>query len=137
MIDPELHHLHTINAKQRFEIVICEYLSQSLPFKTAALVICSCIPIGKVSSYGRIARFLGEPNRARQVGSALKNMDEAQSDLLYALDIPWWRVLRADGTLPFPSHHPHGYLQRQQLQEEKIIIIDDKVAIKDYSWSPD
>ena len=48
------------------------------------------IPSGRVVAYGDIARALGEGG-ARNVGTVMSR---------YGSDVPWWRVIRADGRPP-------------------------------------
>ncbi len=48
------------------------------------------IPVGKVISYGGIARLLGSPGAARQVGWAMRRCPEG---------LPWHRVVMADGAI--------------------------------------
>jgi alkylated DNA nucleotide flippase Atl1 len=55
------------------------------------------IPRGRVSTYGAIAEAVGEVaggGGPRQVGSIMAS---------YGGPVPWWRVVRSDGSLP-PSH---------------------------------
>jgi methylated-DNA-protein-cysteine methyltransferase-like protein len=47
------------------------------------------IPKGHVSSYSQVAARAGQPRRARAVVRALKKLS----------GVPWWRVIRADGTI--------------------------------------
>lgn len=61
-----------------------------LDYEEAVLGIVSLIPPGKVLTYGDIAEIL-EAAGPRQVGSVLSRGAE---------DVPWWRVLRADGRPP-------------------------------------
>jgi alkylated DNA nucleotide flippase Atl1 len=58
------------------------------------------IPAGQVSTYSLIAAAVGRGG-PRQVGRVLA---------LYGAAVPWWRVVRADGTLP-SSHWPHALEQ--------------------------
>lgn len=51
------------------------------------------IPSGRVMSYGDIADYLGEGG-PRQVGAVMS---------AWGGGVPWWRVIRADGTPP-PGH---------------------------------
>ena len=46
------------------------------------------IPPGRVAAYGDIGRITG--TSPRQVGSILRH---------YGSDVPWWRVVRADGSM--------------------------------------
>jgi methylated-DNA-protein-cysteine methyltransferase related protein len=48
---------------------------------------------GEVVSYGDVAHDAGYPGRARAVGALLAR---------YGGDLPWWRVVRGDGTLAAP-----------------------------------
>ena len=59
----------------------------------AVLTLVERVPAGRVTTYGAIADRLsaGGP---RRVGSVLSQ---------YGGPVPWWRVVRADGSLP-PSH---------------------------------
>lgn len=47
------------------------------------------IPRGETASYARVALMAGKPGAARAVVRALHALD----------GIPWWRVLRSDGTV--------------------------------------
>ena len=60
------------------------------PFYKDVYAIVKKIPQGKVMSYGQIARALGRPRSAREVGRAMRICPE---------DIPWQRVVMADGTI--------------------------------------
>ncbi len=48
------------------------------------------IPRGRVASYGQIARMLGRPRAAREVGWAMRHCPD---------DAPWQRVALADGSI--------------------------------------
>ncbi|MDQ6935052.1 MAG: MGMT family protein [Actinomycetota bacterium] len=48
------------------------------------------VPAGRVTSYGSIAERVGAGG-PRQVGAVMAR---------YGGPVPWWRVVRADGTLP-------------------------------------
>ncbi len=54
------------------------------------LEVVAQIPPGRVVAYGDIARALGEGG-ARNVGTVMSR---------YGSDLPWWRVIRADGRPP-------------------------------------
>jgi len=59
----------------------------------AVLSIVERIPRGQVTTYGAIADVVG--SGPRLVGNVMAR---------YGEPVPWWRVVRADGSLP-PSHH--------------------------------
>lgn len=87
------------------------------------------IPVGKVASYGQIADLAGLPGRARLVGRVLGYAPPE-------LRIPWYRVLRSNGSLAFTAGTDAANEQRQLLLEEGVIVKNNKVA-KHYCWQPD
>ncbi|MBI2374065.1 MAG: MGMT family protein [Deltaproteobacteria bacterium] len=78
------------------------------------------IPIGRVCSYGRVARAAGLPGQARQVGYALAALDD--------LDVPWHRVVASDGRITLPGEA--GDRQRALLRAEGIEVIDGRVELR-------
>ncbi|WP_370288701.1 MGMT family protein [Nocardioides sp.] len=56
------------------------------------LRVVESVPPGRVTTYGAVAAVVG--GGPRRVGSVLAQ---------HGGPVPWWRVVRADGTLP-PSH---------------------------------
>lgn len=87
------------------------------------------IPAGKVASYGQIADLAGLPGRARLVGKAL---GKAPSEL----EVPWFRVLKSDRSLAFPSGSEAAGLQRQRLLAEGVLVKNNRVQQQDL-WQPD
>jgi alkylated DNA nucleotide flippase Atl1 len=59
----------------------------------AVLLVVEQVPRGRVTSYGAIAERVGVGG-PRRVGRVMSQ---------YGGPVPWWRVVRADGSLP-PSH---------------------------------
>jgi alkylated DNA nucleotide flippase Atl1 len=57
------------------------------------LAVVRRIPSGRVLTYGDVAALSESDATARDVGQVLLRHGEAT-------DVPWWRVLRADGTPP-------------------------------------
>lgn len=88
------------------------------------------IPAGKVSSYGRIARQLGWPGRARMVGYALHALRDGGPDA----DVPWWRVINAQGRIS----NPYDPALQRQLLEAEGIHFDQRgyVDLERYLWQP-
>ncbi|MDO9456149.1 MGMT family protein [Nocardioides sp.] len=56
------------------------------------LAIVETVPCGRVTTYGAIADLVG--SGPRLVGNVMAR---------HGAGVPWWRVVRADGSLP-PSH---------------------------------
>lgn len=86
------------------------------------------IPPGKVATYGQIARILGRPRAAREVGWALRDLPEG-------MDAPWQRVINAQGRVSFPPESQGAALQRAMLEDEGIAFTPDgRVDLKIYGW---
>ena len=85
--------------------------------------IIASVPAGRVSTYGDIAAIAGLRS-PRQVGWILR---EDGSDL------PWHRILRADGT---PAPQLRGE-QLQLLRTEGVLGQGQKVSLRRYRWNPD
>lgn len=80
----------------------------------------STIPRGKVSTYGAVARAVGLPGRARQVGYALRVAPEE-------LHLPWHRVLGAGGKIVFPSGSREYKEQATRLRAEGVKVRNGRV----------
>jgi methylated-DNA-protein-cysteine methyltransferase-like protein len=69
---------------------------------------------GQVISYGEVAAEAGFPGAARAVGNLLR---------LGLPDVPWWRVVRADGRVVAPS----AAEQIRRLRAEGVVVEDGRV----------
>ena len=69
---------------------------------------------GEVVSYGEVARRAGHGGAARAVGGFLAE---------YGGDLPWWRVVRADGSLAV--HKPRD--QGRRLRAEGVEVRGNRV----------
>jgi methylated-DNA-protein-cysteine methyltransferase-like protein len=84
------------------------------------------IPKGKVMSYSGLGRLVGLT--ARQSGSAMKNAPP---------NIPWHRVVGADGSLRIFAYSPEaGAEQLKRLQKENVpfrseLRVDMRIAEQD------
>lgn len=91
-------------------------------FGERVLDVVETVPRGRVVTYGLIADLLGEGG-PRQVGRVM------------AVDGPavaWWRVVRANGTLP-----PHLMTDAQvRWREEHTPVVRGHVDMRAALWSP-
>ena len=71
------------------------------------------IPRGRVMSYGQIARLLGFPRAARQVGWAMRKCPD---------ELPWQRVIKADGAI---AGGGYAELRRALLEAEGVPFLPD------------
>jgi methylated-DNA-protein-cysteine methyltransferase-like protein len=83
------------------------------------------IPSGKVASYGSVAALSGFPRQARLAGYALHTLPPGT-------DIPWHRVINAQGKISLPG--PTGRLQKQLLEAEGVVFRNGKVDMRKYGW---
>ena len=85
--------------------------------------IIESVPPGTVATYGDIAALAGAPS-PRMVGAILAEDGH---------DLPWHRILRANGT-PAP-HLVHDQLER--LRAEGVLADGQRVDLRKYRWKPD
>ncbi len=89
------------------------------------------IPVGKVATYGQIARLTGNPRWARVVGYALHvNPDPT--------NIPCHRVVNKEGRTSPAFAFGGGDVQRNLLENEGVAFTTEGyVNLKEYQWKPD
>jgi methylated-DNA-protein-cysteine methyltransferase-like protein len=87
------------------------------------------IPPGKVATYGQIARLLGIPRGARTVGWALHSLPDD-------VEVPWQRVINAQGRVSSGSGDDESTSQRTLLEAEGIVFDEQgRVDLKVYGWA--
>ncbi len=89
----------------------------------AVLVVVERIPRGRVTSYGAIADAVGYGG-PRRVGRVMSQ---------FGGPVPWWRVVRADGSLP-PSHGDEA--RAHYLDEGTPLRPSGRVHIAAAFWQP-
>ena len=90
----------------------------------------AAIPRGQVASYGGIARRAGLPGRARLVGHALKAAPAS-------LNLPWHRVLNAQGRISLPAGSKAHRMQRRLLAAEGVRFVRGRVDRAARGGEPD
>ncbi len=100
------------------------------PEHAAIVRTIAAIPRGRVASYGEIATRAGLPRRARLVGRVLRESDPA-------LNLPWQRVLRADGRIAFSPGSRSYREQCQRLLGEGVIVLRGRVNLARFGWQRD
>jgi len=94
------------------------------------LEVIALIPYGKVATYGQIAKLAGIPKHARLVGYVLKHLDQESS-------IPWHRVINSQGKISVMRINEKGEnIQQQLLADEGIYLLNNKINLKVFSWTP-
>jgi methylated-DNA-protein-cysteine methyltransferase-like protein len=88
------------------------------------------IPVGKVTSYGAIAKALGTARSARMVGWAMNASHNLE-------DVPAHRVVNRLGMLSGKHHFEGTNLMQQLLENEGIRIKDNQILdFKKHFWEP-
>ncbi len=86
------------------------------------------IPIGRVTSYGAIGKYLGSAKSARMVGWALNKCPN---------DVPAHRVINRNGLLTGKAHFNGINLMQQLLENEGIVVEENKVInLENNFWDP-
>lgn len=95
-------------------------------FFQAVYEIVAQVPRGRVVSYGQIARLLGSPRAARQVGWAMRQCPD---------ELPWHRVVMSDGSI---AGGGWSDLRRALLEDEGVPFLPDgRVDMAKCHWLPE
>ena len=98
-----------------------------MTFFEAVYEVVSRVPRGKVVTYGMIARAIGHPRAARQVGNALHHNPTP-------VVVPCHRVVNREGRLA-PAFAFGGLdVQARLLEEEGVPVVDGYVDLEKYMW---
>ena len=89
----------------------------------AVLGLVEQVPPGRVTTYGAIAARVGRGG-PRQVGRVMST---------YGGAVPWWRVVRADGTLP-DCHDAEA--RQHHLGEGTPFLASGRVDMRWAFWEP-
>ena len=87
------------------------------------LAVVDDIPPGHVATYGDVAALLGSRG-ARAVGQVMAR---------HGSDVPWWRVVRSDGSLP-PSHEDEA--RQTYLEEDTPLRPSGNVDLRQAFFRP-
>ena len=111
-------------------MVTSESATEPLPFPERVYAVVARIPHGQVTTYGRIARALGEPRAARMVGWALRHVASDH-------DLPCHRVVNRIGVLSGGWHFGHPDIMRDRLLAESVPFRDEhQVDLAACLWDP-
>ena len=87
------------------------------------------IPVGRVTSYGAIATYLGAARSARMVGYAMTAS--------HGKDVPAHRVVNRKGLLTGKHHFEGTNLMQQLLENEGVEVIKNQIQQFDsVFWDP-
>ena len=86
------------------------------------------IPAGRVLSYGALGAKCDPPISGYICGRIMNRVLD---------DVPWWRVVAKDGSLPIGKRNPQlAAEQRQKLKAEGIELDDEgRIPMDKYLWN--
>jgi methylated-DNA-protein-cysteine methyltransferase-like protein len=85
------------------------------------------IPRGHVLTYGEVARLAGKSRWARRVSQAMRRTPRG-------VELPWHRVVNAQGRISLPADS-HGYReQKDRLEEEGVVFLDGRIDLDRYGY---
>src|SRR2546421_1315031 len=85
-------------------------------------------PVGRVTTYGALAKAVGYPRGARMVGWIMNETPDG---------VPAQRVINSKGELSGSWAFGSPDLMRQLLENEGIVFsVDGRVDLKRYGWEP-
>ena len=85
------------------------------------------IPRGRVATYGQVAELVGLPGGARQVGYALNALRDDE--------VPWHRVINAQGRVSPRSEREYERVQRELLEDEGVEFDErGRVDLARFGW---
>ena len=86
------------------------------------------VPRGRVITYGAVARLLGDPRKAREVGWAMATCGRETHP------VPAHRVINASGEVSGGS----ALARRKKLEAEGVVFTDDgRIDLDRFLWIPD
>ncbi len=85
------------------------------------------IPRGHVLTYGEVARLAGMSRAARRVSQAMRR---APRDM----DLPWHRVVNAQGKISFPEDSSGFRRQKDRLEAEGVGFLKGRIDLDRYGY---
>jgi methylated-DNA-protein-cysteine methyltransferase-like protein len=88
------------------------------------------IPRGRVATYGQIAELAGLGGHARQVGYAMHALP-------FDSDVPWHRVINAQGRISLRAEDVGAQVQAKLLAKEGVKLgASGRIDLARYRWKP-
>ncbi len=85
------------------------------------------IPRGHVLTYGEVARLAGMSRAARRVSQALRRAPRS-------MNLPWHRVINAQGKISIPRHSPSHQRQKELLEREGVVFLNGKIDLGRFGY---
>ncbi len=98
-----------------------------MTFQGAIYALVRRIPSGHVVTYGQVAALIGRARSARAVGGAIGRCPA---------DVPWHRVVNAQGRISRRRSESGMLTQRIRLEHEGVRLRRGRVPLTRYQWDP-
>ena len=85
------------------------------------------IPRGHVLTYGEVARLAGMSRAARRVSMAMRRAPRG-------MQLPWHRVINAQGKISFPSDSSGYQRQKELLEQEGVVFLNGKIDLERFGY---
>lgn len=85
------------------------------------------IPRGHVLTYGEVARLAGMSRAARRVSQAMRRAPRG-------MDLPWHRVVNAQGKISFPEDSSGYQQQKGLLEKEGVVFLKGKIDLDRFGY---
>lgn len=84
------------------------------------------VPAGRVLSYGALGARCEPPISGYVCGRIMNNVGD---------DVPWWRIVAKDGSLPIAKRNSNLALRQRELLEQEGVEFDeeDRVLMNQFS----
>lgn len=103
---------------------------RSSGWRAGVYAVVSCIPAGFVLGYRDVGVLLGRPRSARQVGYALSALPADRP-------VPWWRVVRSNGTIALQGDPSRGARQAALLRQDGVVLSGrGRIDLSAFRWMP-
>ena len=96
-------------------------------FRAAVYAFVRRVPAGSVVTYGQVAALVGRARAARAVGGAMRDCPD---------DVPWHRVVNAQGRISRRRQGSGMLTQRIRLEQEGVPLRRGRVPLTRYRWEP-
>jgi methylated-DNA-protein-cysteine methyltransferase-like protein len=96
-------------------------------FRVAVYALVRRIPRGQVATYGQVAALVGRARAARAVGGAMRRCPD---------DVPWHRVVNAQGGISRRRREGSMLTQRIRLEQEGVRLRRGRVPLARHRWEP-
>src|SRR5256885_6015994 len=101
---------------------------QAATLSARVFALVRACPVGRVTTYGALAKAIGYPRGARMVGWIMNESPEG---------VPAQRVINSKGELSGSRAFGRPGVMRHLLEQEGIIFsTDGRVDLKRYGWDP-